>query len=57
MPTQELRNKIIRQCFEDQMIVLPCGSRSIRFRPTLTVQADAVDEGVQRMEKAISEAV
>lgn len=55
VPTHELRNKIIRQCFEDQMIVLPCGSRSIRFRPTLTVQADAVDEGVQRLEKAIGE--
>lgn len=39
------------------MIVLPCGRPSIRFRPTLTVQADAIAEGVKRLEKAISEAV
>ena len=53
MPSPELRAKVIRQCFEDQMIVLPCGERSVRFRPTLTVTQDAIAEGIKRLEAAI----
>jgi len=54
-PSTELRNKVVRRCFEDGMIVLPCGERSVRFRPTLTVQSDAIAEGVERLQKAIGE--
>jgi L-lysine 6-transaminase len=55
LPSKELRNKVVRRCFEDGMIVLPCGTHSIRFRPTLTVTADAIAEGVDRLERAIGE--
>ncbi len=57
MPSAQLRNKVVRRCFEDGMIVLSCGERSVRFRPTLTVQPDAIAEGVERLEKAIGEVV
>ncbi|MBK7582181.1 MAG: L-lysine 6-transaminase [Myxococcales bacterium] len=57
LPTTELRNKVVQRCFEDKMIVLKCGSRSVRFRPTLTVTADAIEEGVRRLGQAISEAL
>lgn len=53
LPTPELRTRVIRQCFEDGMIVLPCGKRSVRFRPTLTVQAEGIAEGVRRLEHAM----
>ena len=53
LPTTEFRNRILRACFEDRMIVLPCGPRSVRFRPTLTVQADAIAEGVLRFRRAL----
>jgi len=53
LPTHELRNSVIRRCFEDRMIVLPCGTRSVRFRPTLTVKADAIAEGLLRLRRAI----
>lgn len=49
----ELRNRIVRQCFEDQMIVLPSGERAVRFRPTLAVRADAIEEGLSRLKTAI----
>jgi L-lysine 6-transaminase len=54
LPSTELRARVIRQCFADGMIVLPCGPRSVRFRPTLTVQAEAIAEGVRRLEHAIA---
>ncbi|MEZ4227005.1 MAG: L-lysine 6-transaminase, partial [Polyangiaceae bacterium] len=42
MPSSEARGRVVRQCFDDGMIVLPCGSHSVRFRPTLTVTEDAI---------------
>ncbi len=57
LPSTELRDKVVRRCFEDGMIVLKCGTRSVRFRPTLTVGSDAIAEGVQRLDQAIGEAV
>ena len=54
LPSTEFRNRVLRACFEDGMIVLPCGPRSVRFRPTLTVQADAIAEGVLRFERALA---
>jgi L-lysine 6-transaminase len=53
LPTSGLRNQVIRRCFEDRMIVLACGPRSIRFRPTLTVPAEAIEEGLAHLEHAI----
>lgn len=53
LPTTEFRNRILRACFEDEMIVLPCGPRSVRFRPTLTVRADAIAEGLVRFRRAL----
>jgi L-lysine 6-transaminase len=54
LPTPELRGKVVRRCFEDGMIVLKCGPRSVRFRPTLSVTAEAIGEGVARLERAIA---
>ena len=56
LPNHELRNKVVQRCFEDGMIVLKCGTHSVRFRPTLTVTADAIEEGVKRLAQAIEEA-
>lgn len=53
LPSTEFRNRILRACFDDGMIVLPCGPRSVRFRPTLTVQADAIAEGLLRFQRAL----
>jgi len=55
LPSTELRDKVVRRCFDDGMIVLKCGPRSVRFRPTLTVTADAIAEGVQRLSKAVGQ--
>ncbi len=53
LKSTELRNRVIQRCFEDGMIVLPCGRKSIRFRPTLTVQADSIEEGLLRLRGAV----
>ena len=53
LPDTARRNAVIKSCFEAGMIVLACGSRSVRFRPTLTVDAEIIAEGVRRLEAAI----
>ncbi len=53
VPDAGTRNAIIKRCFEDKMIVLPCGPRSIRFRPTLAVSPEAIAEGLSRLESAL----
>ncbi|MEB2311945.1 MAG: L-lysine 6-transaminase [Sorangiineae bacterium] len=54
LPTTEARDRVVRECFDDGMIVLKCGARSVRFRPTLTVTAEAIAEGVERLDRAIA---
>src|SRR5262249_45552319 len=35
LPDAATRDKLIKRCFADGMLVLGCGTRSIRFRPAL----------------------
>lgn len=51
--TTERRDHVIQRCYDDHMIVLPAGPRSIRFRPTLSVVPEAIAEGLVRLERAV----
>lgn len=53
LPSREVREAVIDQCFEGGMIVLPCGERSVRFRPALNVTEEDVAEGLRRLDAAI----
>lgn len=55
LPDAKTRDAVIKRCFADGMLVLACGSRSIRFRPSLTVSAEIIADGVARLERAIVE--
>lgn len=54
LPSTEFRDRVVQRCFEGRMIVLPCGTKSVRFRPTLTVQHDAILEGLERLRHALA---
>jgi L-lysine 6-transaminase len=55
LPDAKARDSLVKRCFADGMLVLPCGQRSIRFRPALNVTADVIAEGLKRLEQAIAE--
>lgn len=55
LPDGKKRDAAIKRCFADGMLVLSCGSRSVRFRPSLNVTAEIIAEGLARLEKAITE--
>ncbi len=45
-PDGATRDRVIRDCHEARLLVLPCGQRSLRFRPALNIDAAAIDEGL-----------
>jgi len=53
LPTTELRNRVVKRCFTEHLIVLACGQRSIRFRPFLNVDSESVAECLLRLERAV----
>jgi L-lysine 6-transaminase len=53
LPSRGIRDVVIDQCYEGGMIVLPCGDRSVRFRPSLNVSSEQIGEGVHRLSGAI----
>ena len=52
-PNPELRTRVIKRCFEERLLVLPSGSRSMRFRPFLNVTSEALDEALGRLGRAL----
>ena len=44
LPDTQLRDKLRLKAFEKGLIVLPCGEKSIRFRPPLTCTNEEVDK-------------
>lgn len=54
LPDAKTRDAAVKRCFADGMLVLPCGARSLRFRPALNVTADNIADGVRRLEAAIA---
>jgi L-lysine 6-transaminase len=53
LPTTELRNRVVKRCFAEHLIILACGQRSIRFRPFLNIDSESVGECLVRLERAV----
>ncbi|TAL69137.1 MAG: L-lysine 6-transaminase [Bacteroidetes bacterium] len=48
----ELRNKLKQNCFKEGLLILPCGEKSIRFRPPLNLNEEHLNEGFSIIESA-----
>jgi L-lysine 6-transaminase len=54
LPTTEQRNALIKAALAERLLVLPCGTQTVRFRPFLNVQSDHVQELVTRLGRALT---
>lgn len=54
LPDGRTRDALRRACYERRMLVLPCGSRSLRFRPVLDVSTADVDRGLEILDEALT---
>lgn len=47
LPTAEKRDSFRKHCYDEGLLILGAGSRSMRFRPPLTLSTAQVDEGIE----------
>lgn len=52
----DLRNHIVQYAFEHGLLVIPCGTNSIRMTPALNVPRPLVDEGLHIFAAALADA-
>lgn len=57
LPDGQTRDAVRNACFERGMMILGCGTRTIRFRPPLTAEPRHIDEGLDILEEAVTAAV
>lgn len=55
-PDSHSRDAVINKCFENNLMILSCGPRTMRFRPPLTVSKEHIDEGIKIIERSYKEA-
>ncbi|WP_138430396.1 L-lysine 6-transaminase [Fodinibius saliphilus] len=56
-PNGHVRDAVIKECFENNLMILSCGPKTMRFRPPLNVTKDHIDEGLEIIEKSIKSAM
>ena len=56
LPTPEARDAVIARAYEERLLVLPCGARSIRLRPHLSLTTDEAEALIQRLTAALDAA-
>lgn len=52
----ELRELVIHRAFEAGLLLIPCGSNSVRMTPPLNIPRPLVDEGLSLFENALTDA-
>jgi L-lysine 6-transaminase len=54
LPDPALRDRVIAMMRENQVLLLPCGERTIRFRPALNVTTDELNVGVRALDDVLA---
>ena len=55
-PAVDVRDAVVRKCFERGLLILGCGMSTVRFMPALNIGTDLVDAGLDTFEEALTEA-
>lgn len=57
LPDTHSRNAVVKECVKNGLMILGCGTKTIRFRPPLTVQKEHLDEGLSILKKSYKAAL
>jgi L-lysine 6-transaminase len=55
LPTTERRQEVLQKALANEMLLLPCGTHSIRLRPHLDLSRAVAEEALARLEKVLCE--
>ncbi len=53
VPTSEQRAQLIKLAFAEQLLLLPSGVQTVRFRPFLNIQSEHIQEMLSRLSRAL----
>ncbi len=53
LPSADDRDQIISKIMDNGALILGCGEKSIRFRPSLTISTDEIDNGIEIIEQSL----
>lgn len=54
LPDTDVRNRFLKVAFENGLLMLGCGTRSVRFRPVLSVAREDIDQGIEIVGSVLS---
>ena len=57
VPNADVRTKALTSARENGVMALACGTKSIRFRPTLTVTDAEIARGIETLDRALKQAL
>lgn len=49
----ELRDKIVKKLFDNGLMMIGCGEKTLRFRPPVSIKKEHIDEGMTILDKVI----
>lgn len=53
LPSADVRDQIISKIMDNGALILGSGEKSIRFRPSLTISTDEIDNGIEIIEQSL----
>lgn len=56
-PAVALRDRVLVEAYERGLLLLPCGKSTVRYIPSLIVQREEIDEGVEILDASIGAAL
>lgn len=54
-PARELRDRVIRRCFERGLLILGCGVNTVRWAPALVIDRPTLDRALEIFEETLDE--
>ncbi|PKD42839.1 L-lysine 6-transaminase [Rhodohalobacter barkolensis] len=57
LPNSHARNEVVKECMNNNLMILGCGTKTVRFRPPLTISKDQIDEGIDIIKKSYKIAI
>ena len=54
VPTEAVRDTVVQRLLEEHVIVLPCGERTVRFRPPLDITERELETGLAVLDRVLA---
>lgn len=57
LPNKHSRDELVKEAFNNGLMILGCGQKTIRFRPPLTINKEQLNDGMEILRKSFDDAL